>query len=179
MKNELTAEEAGYLAEFLNPGNHPNSGLADLVRWWDSIPCDARSYDHPQYLQREVVLGSYLNWSHEKTWAWDGMQNLLDELQRRGEQVPRILEVWAYSVARGRLPRPGKKPGRKREWERDVRIYLVLGRLRSLGFTWEQAINEVAGLVFLTFDAVKAIESKFKEEWPIEEQRADSKASLT
>ena len=167
MKNKLTIEEEASMIQYLNHGTQPTSELADLVRSWDSIPHDALDPDHPQYLRRVLLLGSYLNWSHKRTWAWDGMQKLLGELQRRKEPVPEILQMWAYAVALGQLPRPGSGRGRKREWDRDIRIFLVLQKLQGLGYSWEEAINQIADWMFLTFDAVKVAERKFERDWPV------------
>ena len=167
MTSKLTAEEETEMVEFLNHGSQPTSELADLVRWWDTIPCEAPDPDHPQYTQLVTLLGSYLNWSHTRTFAWDGMQNLLAELERRREPIPEILQMWAYAVARGDLQRPRSRRGRKREWERDIRIFLVLQKLRGRGYSWEEAMNQVADWMFLTFDAVKVAERNFKRDWPV------------
>ena len=75
MTNELPAGEEADLIEYLNHGHKRVTEYLDLVRRWDSIPYDARDPTHPQYSQRVLLLGSYLNWSHTRTWAWDNMQN--------------------------------------------------------------------------------------------------------
>ena len=166
MASKLTAEEEAEMVEYLNNGSQRTAELLDLVRQWDSIPCEAPDPDHPQYAQRVMLLASYLNWSHTKTLAWDGMQKLLAELQRRKEPVPEILQIWAYAVAQGQLPRPGSRRGRRSEWERNGRIAGVLKMLRNRGYTWEEAINQVADWMCLAFDTVKVAVRNHKRERP-------------
>ena len=166
MTNELTAAEEADLIEYLNHGHKRATEVLDLVRLWDSIPHDAPDPTHPQYTQRQVLLGSYLNWSHTRTWAWEGMQNLLAELERRREPIPEIVSMWAYGVALGNLPRPERGRGRKSEWNRNARIVSVLRRLRELGYSWQQAINQIAEWMCLSFDTVKRAERNHKQDRP-------------
>ena len=167
LKNKLTPEQAERLTDFLNHGSQPTSGLLDLVSWWDRIPYDEPDPSLPQYPRRETLVMKYLNKSRTKTWAWDGMQNLLVELGRRREPVPQPLKVWVSRVAQGKLPRPGKERGRKREWERDFRILTVHLVLRRFGYSWEEAVSEIADLMGLSFDAVKVALRKANRDWPI------------
>ena len=109
MKNELTAAEEAYVIEYLNHGHERAREVLDLVRRWDSIPHDAPDPTHPQYTQRQSLLASYLNWSHTRAWAWEGMQSLLAELERRREPIPETVSIWAYAVALENLPRPERQ----------------------------------------------------------------------
>ena len=166
MTNELPAGEEADLIEYLNHGHKRVTEYLDLVRRWDSIPYDARDPTHPQYSQRVLLLGSYLNWSHTRTWAWDGMQNLLAELQRRREPIPEIISIWAYQVALEKLTRPERGRGRKSEWNRNARMVSVLRILRNGGYSWEQAIKQIADWTCLSFDAVKIAVRNHKRDRP-------------
>ena len=166
MKTKLTAEEEAYLAELLNDGSQQTAESLDLVRQWDSIPYDAPDPDHPQYLQRVLLLGSYLNWSHTRDLVWDSVQKLLAELKRRREPIPELLQEWAYAVALGQLPRPGSGSGRRSEWARNGRMVFVLRALRGMGYSWEEAINQIADLMCLEFDTVKAAVRNYEQDRP-------------
>ena len=155
MTHKLTAEEEAFLTEVFDPRSQMVAISFDFVRQWDSIPGDAPYPEAPHYTERDVFLGSRLNWSHTETWAWDGMQKLLAELERRREPIPEPLRMWANAVATGILPRPGSGPGRKRETERNNLIVVVHQYLRKWGCSWEQATQEISDRTYLSFDAVK------------------------
>ena len=167
MTHKLTAEEEALLAEIFDPRSQMVAISFDFVRLWDNTPSDEPYPEAPDYTKRDVFLGGCLNWSHTETWAWDGMQKSLAELQRRREPIPEALRIWAYAVATGILPRPGSGPGRKRESERNTLIVAVHDWLRKSGYSWEKATHEIPDRTYLSFDAVKKAMRAHKRNRPV------------
>ena len=166
------------LAEIFDPRSQMVAISFDFVRLWDNTPSDEPYPEAPDYTKRDVFLGGCLNWSHTETWAWDGMQKSLAELQRRREPIPEALRIWAYAVATGILPRPGSGPGRKRESERNTLIVAVHDWLRKSGYSWEKATHEIPDRTYLSFDAVKKAMRAHKRNRPVRVKKTDLKVSL-
>ena len=163
---ELTIEDKRYLADFLNdePGRYPR--LADLPYWWDNTPPDAMDGQLPNYTQRVILLASYTNWSHTKSWAWEGLRRLLETLLGRQEPIPDILQVWAYEVASGHLKKPGQGRGRREEAERNARIMASLRILTAQGFTEKATIEEIADALHCEVETVRSAIRKVRQDRP-------------
>ena len=154
------------LAAFLNnpDGHYPT--LEDLPRLWDLIPPDARDPKKPNFLERDVLLMSYLNWSFTKSWAFTGLERLLSVLLERGEPIPKGLQLWANTVASGRRKLPPKR-GRPNDDDRDERIIHAVRILRHQhGYSREAAINEIAEALNLQVESIQSILRKMAKAEP-------------
>ena len=112
---------------------------------WDSIPPDARDPQCSSYLQRDLLIISYINWAFTKRWAWDGLNRLLVTLEDRREPIPEPLKEWSCSVvsrrARGTLKVPHKPNPKNKRFApkdgRDLRIMRVFNVLCENGWSEE------------------------------------------
>ena len=150
-------------------GSYPK--LEDLVARWDSLSPDARSPDLLHRSKREHLIISYMNFSHTKRWAWDGLNQLLITLEDRREPIPNVLKDWAYSVvsrqARGTLKKPNKinrnNPKFAHQDERDMRIKRVMDVLREDGMSREEAIFKIADALNLPKTTVESVVCKMEK----------------
>ena len=93
--NNLKPNEIADLVAFIIEEEDHYPRLSDLTYWWDTIPPDALDPKLPNYSQRTWLLASYMNWSHTKHWAQEGLRQLLSELLKRRVPIPEILQSWA------------------------------------------------------------------------------------
>ena len=140
--------------------------MADLPFWWDEIPPDARDLDLPNYLARDTLIASYSNWAFSKGWAWEGLRRLLTVLLERREPIPELLQFWAYHAASGQRKPPGQGRGRPDEAERNARIMRALRVLRQHGYTREAAMQEIAIMLHLSFEAVRSAVRRVERDRP-------------
>ena len=118
---------------------------------WDSIPPDARDPQCSSYLQRDLLIISYINWAFTKRWAWDGLNRLLVTLEDRREPIPEPLKEWSCSVvsrrARGTLKVPHKPNPKNKRFApkdgRDLRIMRVFNVLCENGWSEEEAKDAI------------------------------------
>lgn len=125
-------------------GSDPD--LADmLVAFWDRGDPDAPDPRLPQYPLGVTLLASYLNFSHTKRWAWDGLERLFRVLVERGEPIPDILQEHVNRVHL-ELVKPPRKPRNPRyapQDARDFRLVRVRNVLCGMGFTKRDAENAI------------------------------------
>ena len=155
------------LADFLKNENGQYSELADLPLWWDAIPPDTRDPNHSNYLMRDIMIFSYMNWSFTKPWAWEGLKRLLNTLLERGEPIPEPLQKWANCFASGKRIPPNKR-GRKENSERDARIMAAYRAFRANEYSSEKAMEIIADAIHLSPEAVKSVFQKVKKDRPFQ-----------
>ena len=163
--DEMTPEEKEKLNTIINEeGYFPE--LADLPIWLGAFPPDIRSSKFPAFPMRDILLYSYVNWSHTKPWAWEGLRRLLRTLLERGEPIPEILQEWANAKASEKIEPPGQGRGRKENADRDARIMAILRAFRSKGHSLEKAKEVIADAINLSPEAVESVIKKVKTARP-------------
>ena len=173
--DKLTLEDRVELAAFLNDegGSYPK--LSDLAFWWDIVPPDAPHPDHPEYSARTILLASYLNWSHTKQWALEGLRQLLEELLKRREPIPAILQTWALHIAAN--TEATRRPGRQEKADRNARIIGALRLLHKAGHSQEDAMVTVAEALDVDYETVRSVVRKIKNDRPFK-SRGDRKGRI-
>ena len=162
--DNLTSEEIAELVAFIIEEEDQYPRLSDLTYWWDAIPPDAPDPAHSNYSQRTILLASYVNWSHTKQWAQEGLRQLLAELLKRGEPIPDILQTWAFHVAAN--TEPTRRPGRQEKADRNARIMAVLRWLRGIGYSREKAMSYIADAINVDYETVRSAVRKVENDRP-------------
>ena len=162
--DRLTPEEITELVAFIIKEEEHYPKLSDLTYWWDAIPPDAPDPKHPDYPQRTILLASYVNWSHTKLWAQEGLRQLLSNLLKREEPIPEILQIWAFNVASN--TEPTRRPGRQEKADRNTRIMVALRWLQGVGYSREKAMYEIADAIDVEYETVRSVVRKVENDRP-------------
>lgn len=166
---KMALEDRAELTAFLNDEGGSLPRLSDLALWWDSIPPDAPHPDHPEYSARTILLGSYVNWSHTKQWAREGLRQLLAELLKRREPIPEILQTWAFHTAAN--AEATRRPGRQEKSDRNARIMAALRLLHKSGHSQEDAMYTVAEALDVDYETIRSVVRKVKNDRPFNSPR--------
>lgn len=164
--DKLTPEEMAEFVAFLNDGEEHYPRLSDLTYWWDAIPPDALDPRLPNYSERTILLASYMNWSHTKQWAQEGLRQLLAELLKRREPIPEILQTWAFHVAAN--TEPTRRPGRQEKADRNARIMVALRWLGGIGYSREDAMYRIAEAIDAEYETVRSVVRKVENDRPFQ-----------
>ena len=164
--NNLTPGEIPNLVAYIIAEEEYYPRLSDLTYWWDAIPPDAPDPEHPAYPRRTMLLASYVNWSHTKLWAQEGLRQLLSDLLKRQEPIPEILQIWAFNVAAN--TEPTRRPGRQEKSDRNARIMAVLRWLQGMGYSREQAMRDIADAIDVDYETVRSAVRKVENDRPFQ-----------
>ncbi len=170
--DELTEAERDNIRAFVENADDSFPELSDLPAMWDALAPDARSPTFPNYPARDMLIFSYINWSHTKRWAWDGLNRLLVSLEDRREPIPDALKYWARTVPsrqfRGRLKIPRKQGGGPfaSKDDRDFRVMRVHNVLRQMGWTRDKAIGDIASACDMPEDTIESVVRKMSSMRP-------------
>ena len=164
--NNLKPNEIADLVGFIIEEEDHYPRLSDLTYWWDTIPPDAPDPKLPNYSQRTMLLASYMNWSHTKHWAQEGLRQLLSELLKRREPIPEILQTWAFHVAAN--TEPTRRPGRQEKSDRNARIMAVLRWLQGMGCSREKAMHDIADAIDVDYETVRSAVRKVETDRPFQ-----------
>ena len=105
---------------------------------------------------RGVYLHFYLAISCSKRWAWDGLDRLLRELQKRPEPVPVELMQWGSEAYTGLRKPPGKARGWGDKTDERRRTGRVFWLLRDQGLTREKAFGRIADSLDVSDETIRS-----------------------
>ena len=103
-----------------------------LSEYYFSIPEDAIYPELPKYTARYIILCYATNAALYEQWANDELRILLEEMLNRGEDIPDVMNHWAYRIAT-----QSAMPARRRrssESLRYIRMQACVIAGRQLGF---------------------------------------------
>ncbi len=149
-----------FLDIVLNSENGAIPGRSDLPSLWRLIPPEKLSSRNPEYPARLELLGAYINFSHTKSWAREGLRRLLREFLDNREDVPEILNVWALHQCAKDAPTPSR--GRPEEIDRNFRVCALFILLRRHGYSREAAFNFIADHLVCAPETVRSIIRKWE-----------------
>ena len=161
---DLTAKELDAIRAFVENGDGAFPDLSDLAAFWDGVGPDERSPLAPMYSVRETVLASYVNFSHTKRWAWDGLDRLHKVLMERGEPIPESLQEHVNLTYAGLRTAPNKprNPRYAPQDARDFRLKRVYNILRERQRSREDAIFDIAEATGMPAGTVDSVIDKMK-----------------
>ena len=152
--DDLTVEELNNIRDFIEntDGSYPD--LSDLPAMWDVAEPGERHPKYPDYASGTILLASYLNFSHTKRWAWDGLDRLHKVLMERREPIPELLQMHVNLTYAGLRKAPNKKrnPDYGPKDGRDLRIMRVYRTL--LAHRWSE--KEAKDQLMLALDHLDA-----------------------
>ena len=152
------------LSLVLNDENGVIPDRADLPFMWRNIPAEDPDSTYPAYPARFILLASYINWSHTKLWAREGLRTLLRELLENHEPVPDLLSMWAlHQYAKGN---PSPRRGRPEEVNRNFRFWVVFNLLQRRKYSREAAFNLIAELMNYDTETIRSIIRKCEVDHP-------------
>ena len=90
-------------------------------------------------------------------WAWESLTRLYNACREREEPLPAPLQSWVDDVVNGRVSRPIRR-GRKPDSDKHSRYAIAFAVLTGpFGYTWEQAIVEMAGATNQPEDTIHSL----------------------
>ena len=123
--DDLTVEKLNNIRDFIEntDGSYPD--LSDLPAMWDVAELGERYPKYPDYASGTILLASYLNFSHTKRWAWDGLDRLHKVLMKRREPIPELLQMHVNLTYAGlrKAPKKIRNPDFAPKDGRDLRIH--------------------------------------------------------
>lgn len=153
-------------------GRYPD--LADmLVAFWNHGHPAAPNPRLPNYSLGDLALASYLNYSHTKRWAWDGLDRLFKVLMERREPIPELLQMHVNRAYAGRKPpNKARNPRYAPQDARDMRIMRVYKLLRGGGMTDTDAKAAIMDALvdYMNEDAVRKVFPKMQTFSPFESE---------
>ena len=144
-----------YLRDVLDDANPAIPKFADLPSAWRDAPDGEPDPDHSDFFNRAALLRTYIGIAETAPWAREGLRSLLRELRESGEDVPAPLVWWAVDQCVQGDPPP--KRGRPEAVDRDFRVWVAHGALRSFGYRQDVAVAYIADLMSRPEETVRSM----------------------